>query len=38
MTVWVAKETRGRDLTKDGVDASVPAAPAGDREDAVSLG
>ncbi|WP_329391042.1 MFS transporter [Streptomyces sp. NBC_01716] len=29
VTVWVAKETRGRDLTKDGLVGSVPAPPAG---------
>ncbi|MFD5896573.1 MFS transporter [Streptomyces sp. NPDC060366] len=34
LTVWVAKETRGRDLTKDGLVGSVPAPAAnaaGDR-------
>ncbi|MFC9605186.1 MFS transporter [Streptomyces niveus] len=31
LTVWVAKETRGRDLTKDGLVGSVPA-PAGDAD------
>lgn len=29
VTVWVAKETRGRDLTKDGLVGSVPASPPG---------
>ncbi|CAM5275729.1 MFS transporter [Streptomyces griseus] len=38
VTVWIAKETRGRDLAKDGLDASVPAAPAATREDSVPLG
>ncbi|MDX3343394.1 MFS transporter [Streptomyces sp. ATCC51928] len=38
VTVWIAKETRGRDLAKDGLDSSVPAAPAATREDSVPLG
>ncbi|MCX4712669.1 MFS transporter [Streptomyces griseus] len=38
VTVWIAKETRGRDLAKDGLDFSVPAAPAATREDSVPLG
>lgn len=39
VTVWIAKETRGRDLAKDGLDGSVPAAPAtATREDSVPLG
>lgn len=29
VTVWIAKETRGRDLAKDGLHGSVPAAPHG---------
>ncbi|GGK08243.1 MFS transporter [Streptomyces camponoticapitis] len=29
VTVWVAKETRGRDLTKDGLVGSAPTPPAG---------
>ncbi|WP_381802091.1 MFS transporter [Streptomyces niveus] len=33
LTVWVAKETRGRDLTKDGLVGSVPA-PAVDADSA----
>ncbi|CAO0826206.1 putative protein OS=Streptomyces microflavus OX=1919 GN=Smic_58780 PE=4 SV=1 [Streptomyces microflavus] len=38
MTVWIAKETRGRDLAKDGLHGSVPAAPAATRKDSVTLG
>ncbi|MFD8105732.1 MFS transporter [Streptomyces microflavus] len=39
VTVWIAKETRGRDLAKDGLHGSVPAAPtATTRKDSVSLG
>ncbi|PVC87772.1 MFS transporter [Streptomyces sp. CS090A] len=39
VTVWIAKETRGRDLAKDGLADSVPAAPAATtRKDSVSLG
>ncbi|MBT2377910.1 MFS transporter [Streptomyces sp. CB00316] len=39
VTVWIAKETRGRDLAKDGLEDSVPAAsPATTRKDSVSLG
>ncbi|MER7884816.1 MFS transporter [Streptomyces fimicarius] len=38
VTVWIAKETRGRDLAKDGLGSSVPAAPAATREDSVPLG
>ncbi|WP_031124337.1 MFS transporter [Streptomyces sp. NRRL S-623] len=38
VTVWIAKETRGRDLAKDGLHGSVPAAPAATRKDSVTLG
>ncbi|MEU6942871.1 MFS transporter, partial [Streptomyces rubiginosohelvolus] len=39
VTVWIAKETRGRDLAKDGLDGSVPPAPAtATRKDSVPLG
>ncbi|MEU0161506.1 MFS transporter [Streptomyces sp. NPDC006261] len=39
VTVWIAKETRGRDLAEDGLEDSVPAAPtAATRKDSVSLG
>ncbi|MEU1170055.1 MFS transporter [Streptomyces microflavus] len=38
VTVWIAKETRGRDLAKDGLHGSVPAAPTATRKDSVTLG
>ncbi|MEW1610993.1 MULTISPECIES: MFS transporter [unclassified Streptomyces] len=38
VTVWVAKETRGRDLAKDGLGDPVPAAPTDTRKDSVRLG
>ncbi|MET7500303.1 MFS transporter [Streptomyces microflavus] len=38
VTVWIAKETRGRNLAKDGLHGSVPAAPTATRKDSVTLG
>ncbi|MFJ7057404.1 MFS transporter [Streptomyces griseobrunneus] len=38
VTVWIAKETRGRDLAKDGLHGPVPAAPTATRKDSVTLG